>query len=176
MKLNELADRPGAARPRLRRGRGIGSGKGGTAGRGHKGQKSRSGVALKGFEGGQMPLYRRLPKHGFVNVFRKRYAVVDVGRLGRAAAEGKLDPSAPIDAAALKAAGVITHIRDGVRLVGRGELTAALTVAAAGASRSAAAAVEKAGGRVVAAAGAKPKPKDERDDKPRGAPPGAAHG
>lgn len=174
MKLNELADRPGAARPRFRRGRGIGCGKGGTAGRGHKGQKSRSGVALKGFEGGQMPLYRRLPKHGFVNVFRKRYAVVDVGRLGRAAAEGKLDPSAPIDAAALKAAGVITHIRDGVRLVGRGELTAALTVAAAGASRSAAAAVEKAGGRVVA--GAKPKPKNERDDKPRGAPPGAADG
>lgn len=174
MKLNELADRPGAARPRLRRGRGIGSGKGGTAGRGHKGQKSRSGVALKGFEGGQMPLYRRLPKHGFVNVFRKRYAVVDVGRLGRAAADGKLDPSAPIDAAALKAAGVITHIRDGVRLVGRGELAAALTVAAAGASRSAVAAVEKAGGRVVAAGGAKPG--DEKDDRPRRVPPGAADG
>lgn len=176
MRLNELSDRPGAARPRTRRGRGVGSGKGGTAGRGHKGQKSRSGVALKGFEGGQMPLYRRLPKHGFVNVFRKRYAVVDVGRLGRAAADGKLDPSAPIDAAALKAAGIVTHIRDGVRLIGRGELAAALTVAAAGASRSAVAAVEKAGGRVVAPAGAAARPKGEKDDRPRRAPPGAADG
>ncbi len=148
MNLNELADNPGAVRPRIRRGRGIGSGKGSTAGRGNKGQKSRSGVSLKGFEGGQMPLYRRLPKHGFTNIFRKRFVAVNVGRLQQAVDAGKLDPAQPVTAAALKAAGVITHIRDGVRLLGRGELTTALTIETAGASKSAVAAVEKAGGSV----------------------------
>ena len=118
MKLNELADNPGASRARTRRGRGIGSGKGGTAGRGHKGQKSRSGVSLKGFEGGQMPLYRRLPKHGFKNIFRKRYAAVNVGRLQQAVDAGRLDPAAPVTPAALEAAGVVTRVRDGVRLLG----------------------------------------------------------
>ena len=149
MKLNELRDNPGASRARTRRGRGIGTGKGGTAGRGHKGQKSRSGVSLKGFEGGQMPLYRRLPKHGFKNVFRKRYVAVSVGRLQRAVAAGKLDPAQHVTHEALKAAGVIARVRDGVRLVaGGGEISAALTVEVAGASKGAAAAIENAGGRV----------------------------
>ena len=150
MKLNELADNPGAARTRVRRGRGIGSGKGGTAGRGDKGQKSRSGTSLNGFEGGQMPLYRRLPKHGFRNIFRKRMTEVNVGRLQQAVDAGKLDPQAPVTAAAMKSAGVIRRMRDGVRLLGRGELAAALVVEAAAASKSAVAAVDKAGGRVVA--------------------------
>ncbi len=149
MKLNELADKPGALRRRIRRGRGIGSGKGGTAGRGDKGQKSRSGASLKGFEGGQMPLYRRLPKHGFNNIFRKRYVAVNLDRLQRAIDAGKLDPAAPVTHDALKAAGVVTRLRDGVRLLGRGAIDRALTVEVAGASKSAVAAVEKAGGRVV---------------------------
>ena len=149
MKLNELADNPGAVRARARRGRGIGSGKGGTAGRGHKGQKSRSGASLKGFEGGQMPLYRRLPKHGFTNVFRKRYAAVSVGRLQRAVDAGRLDPAAKITGEALKAAGVVSRVGDGVRLLAGGALSAALVVDAAGASKGAIAAVEKAGGRVA---------------------------
>lgn len=150
MKLNELADNPGAKRARTRRGRGIGSGKGGTAGRGDKGQKSRSGTSLGGFEGGQMPLYRRLPKHGFRNIFRKRMVAVNVGRLQQAVDAGKLDPQKPVTAAALTEAGVVRRPRDGIRLLGRGELAAALTVEASGASKSAVAAVEKAGGRVVA--------------------------
>ena len=149
MKLNELSDNPGAQRTRTRRGRGIGTGKGGTAGRGHKGQKSRSGTSLKGFEGGQMPLYRRLPKHGFKNVFRKRCVAVNLDRLQKAVDAGKLDPAVPVTHEALKAAGVVTRVRDGVRLLGRGELSAALSIEVAGASKSAIAAVEKSGGRIT---------------------------
>jgi large subunit ribosomal protein L15 len=148
MKLNDIRDNAGARRGRTRVGRGTGSGKGRTAGRGMKGQNSRSGVALGGFEGGQMPLNRRLPKRGFHNPFAKSFAEVNVGRLQQAVDAGKIDPKAPIDAAALVAAGVIRRPRDGVRLLGKGELKAKLVVEAAGASKGAIAAVEKAGGEV----------------------------
>ncbi|MDP6352095.1 MAG: 50S ribosomal protein L15 [Alphaproteobacteria bacterium] len=156
MKLNELKDNPGARRDRKRIGRGIGSGKGKTAGRGHKGQKSRSGVAIKGFEGGQMPLYRRLPKRGFKNKFAKSFAAVNVGRLQTAIDAGKIDTGATITAEALRAAGVVRRVRDGVRLLGNGVLTAKVSVAVAGASKSAVAAVEKAGGKVEILAPARP--------------------
>ena len=155
MKLNELADNPGAHKPRMRVGRGIGSGKGKTAGRGVKGQKSRAGVRVKGFEGGQMPLHRRLPKRGFVKPFRLEYAEVNLGALQKAVDAGRLDATKPVDAAALQAAGLVTNLRDGVRLLGKGELTARLTVSVAGASKPAIAAVEKAGGKVEVAAGRK---------------------
>jgi len=148
MKLNQLSDRPGATKARMRVGRGIGSGKGKTAGRGHKGQKSRAGVAIKGFEGGQMPLHRRLPKRGFKNIFAKDFNEVGIGRVQTAIDAGKLDAAAPVDAAALKAAGVIRRSRDGVRLLANGEITAKVTFAVAGASQAARAAVEKAGGSV----------------------------
>lgn len=156
MKLNEISDNPGARKPRMRVGRGIGSGKGKTGGRGVKGQKSRAGVAVKGFEGGQMPLHRRLPKRGFVKPFRREFAEVNLGALQKAVDAGRLDASKPVDAAALQAAGLVTKLRDGVRLLGKGELTASLTLSVAGASRPAIAAVEKAGGKVeIAAAGQK---------------------
>ena len=155
MRLNELSDNRGARSNRKRVGRGIGSGLGKTAGRGHKGQKSRSGVAIKGFEGGQMPLYRRLPKRGFNNVFRNEYAEVNVGRLQQAIDAGKLDAKSQIDGKALLAAGVVRRLRDGVRLLGKGELKAAVTIEVAGASKGAIAAVEQAGGKVVVAGGAK---------------------
>jgi large subunit ribosomal protein L15 len=148
MRLNELSDNPGATKKRKRVGRGIGSGSGKTAGRGHKGQKSRSGVAIKGFEGGQMPIHRRLPKRGFTNVFRKDYVEVGLGRIQQAIDAGKLDAKQPIDAAALVAAGVVRRPKDGVRVLNNGELTAAVTLDIAGASRTAVAAVEKAGGTV----------------------------
>jgi large subunit ribosomal protein L15 len=148
MKLNELRDNPGATKKRKRVGRGIGSGKGKTAGRGAKGQKSRSGVALKGFEGGQMPLHRRLPKRGFNNIFRKDLNIVSLGRLQTAIDAGKIDPAQPIDAAALVAAGVVRRARDGVRVLSDGDLTAAVTLVVAGASKAAREAVEKAGGSV----------------------------
>jgi large subunit ribosomal protein L15 len=151
MKLNELSDRPGALKRRKRVGRGIGSGKGKTGGRGVKGQKSRAGVAIKGFEGGQMPLHRRLPKRGFHNIFRRRYAEVSLARVEEAIAAGRLDAAAIIDAAALKAAGLIRRVRDGVRLLGGSEAGRALNFDVAGASRSAVAAVEKAGGSVKVA-------------------------
>jgi large subunit ribosomal protein L15 len=147
MKLNELADNQGARQARKRVGRGIGSGTGKTAGRGHKGQKSRSGVALKGFEGGQMPLHRRLPKRGFNNIFAKRFVALNLDRLQGAIDAKKLDPKKPIDAGVLKAAGVIKNPRDGVRLLARGDITVA------GASKKAAEAVEKAGGSLTVAAG-----------------------
>ena len=150
MKLNELSDIEGATHSRKRVGRGIGSGKGKTGGRGVKGQKSRSGVAINAFEGGQMPLYRRLPKRGFVNIFSKNYNTVSVGRLQQAVDAGKLDASAPVDGAALIAAGVIRRPKNGVRLLGDGELTAKLTLTVAGASKSAIEKVEKAGGAVTA--------------------------
>ncbi|MEW5424476.1 50S ribosomal protein L15 [Amorphus sp. 3PC139-8] len=148
MRLNELSDNPGAAKDRKRVGRGIGSGKGKTSGRGVKGQKSRTGVAIKGFEGGQMPLHRRLPKRGFVNIFRKKWNEVSVGRVQTAIEAGKLDAGAPIDVAALVAAGVVRRAKDGVRLLGNGEITSAVTLVVDGASQSAIQAVEKAGGKV----------------------------
>ena len=146
MKLNQLADKPGAFKTTKRVGRGIGSGKGKTAGRGVKGQKSRSGVAVKGFEGGQMPLHRRLPKRGFTNIFAKDFNEVGLSRVQQAIDAGKLDGKAVVTAAALKEAGVIRRIKDGVRILGTGELKAAVVFEVAGASKPAAAAIEKAGG------------------------------
>ena len=147
-KLNDLHDNPGARKARVRVGRGIGSGVGKTAGRGQKGQKSRSGVAIKGFEGGQMPLHMRLPKRGFNNPFRKNWAELNLGTLQRAVEAGKIKAGDVLDGAALVAAGVLTTAGDGVRLLAKGELTAALTLKVAGASKAARAAVEKAGGSV----------------------------
>ena len=148
MKLNEIADRPGAHKARMRIGRGIGSGKGKTGGRGVKGQKARTGVAIKGFEGGQMPLHRRLPKRGFNNIFARDYNEVGLDRIQQAIDAGKLDPKATVNAAALKAAGVIRREKDGVRLLANGELKMAVSFEIAGASKPAAAAIEKAGGTV----------------------------
>jgi len=148
MKLNELFDNPGAMKPRKRVGRGIGSGKGKTAGRGVKGQNSRGGVAQKGFEGGQMPLHRRLPKRGFTNIFRKEYVEVSLDRIQAAIEAGRLDAGAAIDMAALKAAGIVKRAKDGVRLLGGAAPKAKLNISVVGASRSAIAAVEKAGGSV----------------------------
>ena len=153
MRLNEIRDNEGARKKRTRVGRGAASGKGRTAGRGQKGQKSRTGVALNGFEGGQMPLYRRLPKRGFNNPFRKQYAVVNLGRLQQAIDAKKLDAKGTIDGAALQAAGVVGKLGDGIRLLAKGELTAKVTVEVAGASAAAVAAVEKAGGKVVVSSG-----------------------
>jgi large subunit ribosomal protein L15 len=152
MKLNQVADNEGAHRPRKRVGRGASSGLGKTSGKGQKGQKSRSGVALAGFEGGQMPLYRRLPKRGFTNIFRKTYREVNLGRLQAAIEEKKLDPSKTIDVAALRAAGLIKTPKDGVRLLAKGDLNTKITIEVAGASKAAIAAVEKAGGSVIVSA------------------------
>ena len=149
MKLNEIRENDGATRNRKRVGRGIGSGRGKTSGAGHKGQKDRSGVAIKGFEGGQMPIHRRLPKRGFNNIFRKDYVEVSLGRIQAAVDAGKLDSKKPVDAATLVAAGVISKARDGVRILGKGELKAKVELHAAGASQTAIAAVEKAGGKIV---------------------------
>ena len=147
-KLNELSPRPGSTKARMRVGRGPGSGKGKTAGRGVKGQKSRTGVAIKGFEGGQMPLYRRIPKRGFRPPHQKTWQVVNLGSLQKAIDDKKLDADKLIDAAAMQAAGLFKNPSDGVRLLGKGELTAKIEVKVAGASASAIAAVEKAGGKV----------------------------
>jgi len=149
MKLNELTENPGAAKAGKRVGRGIGSGKGKTGGRGVKGQKSRSGVAVKGFEGGQMPLHRRLPKRGFNNIFAKSFNVISVGRVQQAIDAGKLEAGATVTVEALKAAGVVRRVKDGVRLLADGELKAAVTFEVAGASKAAVEAVEKAGGKVT---------------------------
>jgi large subunit ribosomal protein L15 len=148
MKLNELRDNEGARKSRMRVGRGIGSGKGKTAGRGQKGQKSREGVSIAGFEGGQMPLHMRLPKRGFNNIFAKDYAEVNLGAIQKAVDAGKLDKGATVDHAALKAAGLARGGKHGVRLLAKGELTTKLSFVVAGASASAKAAVEKAGGSV----------------------------
>jgi large subunit ribosomal protein L15 len=148
MKLNDIRDNPGARKERIRVGRGIGSGKGKTGGRGQKGQKSRSGVAIKGFEGGQMPLHMRIPKRGFNNPFAKDYAEVNLGQVQKLVDAGKLDAKAVIDQAALQAAGVARGGKNGVRLLGKGELTTKLSFKVAGASKGAVAAVEKAGGSV----------------------------
>lgn len=150
MKLNEVKDNPGATKNRKRVGRGIGSGTGKTSGSGHKGQKARSGVSINGFEGGQMPIHRRLPKRGFTNIFRKKYVEVNLGRLQAAIDSGRLDADKPVDAAALVGAGVISKARDGVRILAKGELTAKkIEIHAAGASKAAVAAVEAAGGKIV---------------------------
>lgn len=149
MKLNEIRENDGATRNRKRVGRGIGSGRGKTSGAGHKGQKARSGVAIKGFEGGQMPIHRRLPKRGFTNIFRKNYVEVNLGRIQSAVDAGKLDSKKPVDAAMLVEAGVISKAREGVRILGKGELKAKVELHAAGASKSAVEAVEKAGGKIV---------------------------
>ena len=148
IKLNELRDNNGARKGRMRVGRGIGSGKGKTAGRGQKGQKARSGVAINGFEGGQMPLHMRIPKRGFNNIFAKDFAIVNLGQVQLLIDEKKLDASAVIDHAALKAAGVARGGKNGVRLLAKGELTAKVTFNVAGASKGAIEAVEKAGGKV----------------------------
>ena len=150
MKLNAISDNPGATKNRKRVGRGIGSGTGKTSGSGHKGQKARSGVSINGFEGGQMPIHRRLPKRGFTNIFRKKYVEVNLGRLQTAIDAGKLDASKPVDSAALLGAGVISKPRDGVRILAKGELTTKkIEIHAAGASKAAIAAVEASGGKIV---------------------------
>jgi large subunit ribosomal protein L15 len=148
-KLNELAPREGSTKGRMRIGRGPGSGKGKTGGRGVKGQKARSGVAIAGFEGGQMPLHMRMPKRGFNSRNRKDLAEVNLWRLEQAIAAGKLDAGQAVDAAALLAAGVIRRAKDGVRLLGEGELTSKLDITVYSASASARAAVEKAGGTLT---------------------------
>jgi large subunit ribosomal protein L15 len=148
MKLNELRDNEGATHSRKRLGRGIGSGSGKTAGRGVKGQKARSGVAINGFEGGQMPLYRRLPKRGFKNISAKDFNTVSIGRIQAAVDAGKLNADETVNADALIKAGVVRRAKDGVRLLADGELTAKLSFDIAGASKAAIEKVEKAGGSV----------------------------
>ena len=147
MKLNELQNNPGATKSRIRVGRGIGSGKGKTGGRGVKGQKSRSGVSVNGFEGGQMPIYRRLPKRGFNNPFAKEFAVVNLDTIQKAVDAGKLNASS-IDIETLLSSRVITKKLDGVRLLARGAITTAVTISVNSASKAAVEAVEKAGGKV----------------------------
>lgn len=148
MKLNDIRDNSGARKGRMRVGRGIGSGKGKTAGRGQKGQKSREGVAIKGFEGGQMPLHMRLPKRGFNNIFAKDYAEVNLGAIQKLVDAKKLDAKGVVDHAALKAAGVARGGKDGVRILGKGTFSAKLAFNVAGVSKGAREAIEKAGGSV----------------------------
>ena len=160
MKLNEIADNAGSRKSRTRIGRGIGSGKGKTGGRGGKGQTARSGVRIKGFEGGQMPLHRRLPKRGFNNIFALKLNEVNLGKVQAAIDSGKLDAKAVVDAAALVKAGVLRRAKHGVRLLGNGEIKAKVQFEVYGASKSAVAAVEKAGGSVKIL-----KPKDETGEQ-----------
>ena len=155
MKLNDLRDKPGSVKARKRVGRGIGSGTGKTGGRGVKGQKSRSGVAINGFEGGQMPIYRRLPKRGFTNIFAKSFNVVSLGRVQAAIDAGKLDAKAVVNLDSLKAAGVIRRAKDGVRILSDGELKAKVAFEVAGASKAAVEKIEKA---AVASSFLKPLP------------------
>jgi large subunit ribosomal protein L15 len=159
MRLNELSDNPGATHRRKDLGRGSGSGSGKTAGKGNKGQKARSGGHIGGFEGGQMPLYRRVPKRGFINIFRKRYVELNIGRLQEAIDGKRIDAKKPINGQTLVEAGLLRRVRDGVRLLAKGELSANVTIEVAGASKAAIAAVEKAGGKVVL---------PPKDDAPRG--------
>ena len=149
MELNTLTDNKGSTRNRRRVGRGVGSGIGKTSGSGHKGQKARSGVAIKGFEGGQMPIHRRLPKRGFVNIFRKNYIEVNIGEIQKAIDDGKIDPSNPIDVNALRSAGLVGKPKDGIRLLGNGNISSKIEVHVTGASKPAISAVEKKGGSVV---------------------------
>jgi large subunit ribosomal protein L15 len=155
MKLSDLADNAGSRKKRMRVGRGIGSGKGKTAGRGGKGQTARSGVRIKGFEGGQMPLHRRLPKRGFNNIFRLEFVEINLDRLQQAIDAKLIDAKEAINAESLVKSGVLRRAKDGVRLLGRGELKTKLTIEVHGASKSAIAAVEKAGGNVKILAPAK---------------------
>lgn len=164
MKLNELGVVPGEKKSRKRVGRGIGSGKGKTSGRGHKGQKSRAGVSINGFEGGQMPLYRRLPRRGFHNRFSLDMEALNLDRLQAAVDQKKLDAGKPITVAVLRAANIVRGNRDGVRLLGRGELTAKLTLELDGASKTAVAAVEKAGGTITLT---RPPKADKEESKKR---------
>lgn len=157
MKLNQVRDNPGATTNRKRVGRGIGSGTGKTSGKGVKGQKARSGgKTVHGFEGGQMPLSRRLPKRGFKNPFRKRFVAVNLGRLQQAVDDGKLDIQKTVTEETLRSVGIVGSLRDGVRLLAKGELKAKLSVEVTGASKAAQAAVERAGGSVVITAPPKP--------------------
>jgi large subunit ribosomal protein L15 len=150
MKLNEIRDNPGARLKSKRLGRGIGSGKGKTSGKGVKGQKAREGVSLNGFEGGQLPIYRRLPKRGFTNINRKDYAPLNVGALSAAIEAGKLDAGQPINEATLAAAGLVRLGKvDGVRLLNKGSISQAVTIEVSGASVAAVAAIEQAGGKVT---------------------------
>jgi large subunit ribosomal protein L15 len=152
MRLNDLRDNPGATKKRMRVGRGPGSGKGKTAGRGVKGQKSRSGVAIKGFEGGQMPIYRRLPKRGFSKPNRKEFAVVNLGLIQKFVEAGKLDAAQPITEEALVASGLVRRRRDGVRVLAKGAIAAKVALVVSGASQPAIAAVEAAGGTITVTA------------------------
>jgi large subunit ribosomal protein L15 len=170
MKLNQIADRPGARSFGKRVGRGIGSGKGKTGGRGVKGQKSRTGVRIKGFEGGQMPIHRRLPKRGFTNIFALHLHEVNLGRVQTAIDKGRLDAAKPVTAEALVAAGVLNRALDGVRLLGGGELKAKIAFEVHGASKSAAAAVEKLGGSIKRLAPPKPE-RASKEAKPKDAKP-----
>lgn len=163
MRLNELRDNPGSSPTRKRVGRGIGSGKGKTAGRGVKGQKARSGVAIKGFEGGQMPIHMRLPKRGFNNPLRKAYVEINIGDIQAAVEAGRLEVGALINAEALVASGVLRRSRDGVRLLGNGEIKTAVKLEVSGVSGAARAAVEKAGGTVTVL-----KPKTTADEPKEG--------
>ena len=155
MKLSDIADNAGSRKKRMRVGRGIGSGKGKTSGRGGKGQTARSGVRIKGFEGGQMPMHRRLPKRGFNNVFRVEYAEVNLDRIQQAIDANAIDTGSAINAESLVKAGVLRRAKAGVRLLGRGELKAKINIEVHGASKSAIEAVEKAGGSVKILAPAK---------------------
>ncbi len=165
MRLSELATNPGARKKRMRVGRGIGSGKGKQAGRGGKGQTARTGVRIKGFEGGQMPLHRRLPKRGFNNIFALDLVEINLDRVQVAIDAGKLDAAAVVNAEALVKSGALRRSRDGVRLLGRGEIKAKVTFEVHGASRPAVAAVEKAGGSVKILAPPKPVEEPKKDDK-----------
>ncbi len=165
MKLNEISNRPGSRHASKRVGRGIGSGTGKTSARGHKGQKSRTGVALHAFEGGQMPIYRRLPRRGFWNPGRKHYQLVNLGRLQQAVDDGKLDIKKPVTEKHLCEAGLVGRLQDGIRLLAKGKITAQLTIEVTGASKAAIAAVEKAGGKVTVAASAVEKPVKTKTSK-----------
>jgi large subunit ribosomal protein L15 len=161
MRLNELRDNPGARHAKKRLGRGESSGLGKTSGKGEKGQKARTGVSIGTYQGGQMPLERRLPKRGFNNIFRKTYAEVNLGRIQAAIDGGRLDAATTLNAETLRAAGVIGKPKDGLRLLAKGEITTKITVEAAGASASAVAAVERAGGSVILPP-AKPAPEGKK--------------
>ena len=176
MKLNDLRDNEGARKGRMRKGRGIGSGKGKTAARGQKGQKSRSGVAIKGFGGGQMPLHMRLPKRGFNNPFGKDFAEVNIGMVQKYIDAKKLDAKKDVTEDALRECGLIRGGKDGVRLLGKGEITAKVKFTVAGATKGAIAAVEKAGGSVDVVASVKPssKPSTKKDTAEKAAPAKAA--
>jgi large subunit ribosomal protein L15 len=165
MRLNQISDNRGARKRRMRIGRGIGSGKGKTGGRGGKGQTARTGVAINGFEGGQMPIYRRLPKRGFVNVFAAKPTEVNLGRLQDAIDRGTLDAGATINAQAIKAAGLANRIGNGLKLLAKGDLKAKVTIEVDRASKAAIAAVEKAGGTVTILAAAKAPAEADKPNK-----------